>query len=269
MRRPLMLVAGVVVMGLLLARSKADASAPRVDIRVPGVDSPPVLQQVFRRGKTLEPLSTRVLRQRSIDSFPAGYLTFIAIIQGVALGIVVTETVKRTGDASGYLAVLDILGQGIFTFVSIVVVTYEYLWFTTIMRWTPTFRDTLIPYVLGLGETVPPLLMGTGARWWASASVFIGLAVVAFIHTLSKATEEMFEKRTELHRPLIILFLRLIAMCLLGTLYSVGICIWILLGAYAWVPPAAPLFLILTGAVIAILSERYLNHLYSKYEVVR
>jgi hypothetical protein len=218
----------------------------------------------------LESLDADVLRERTIDSFPAGYLTFIAIIQGVALAVVIAEAVKRMGEAEGPAGALLVASQSLFCFTAIIVVSYEYLWFTTIMRWTPTFRDAAIPYCLGVGETVPALIEGPHYAWWWAQSAFLLISVAAFLHTYSKLREGMFEGKDGLLPMLRRLFLILILSTSSGLFLTLGLavlCSTVRLSI--WFSIFAPLGLIGAGAVIAGESERYLNRLYAEYGVSR
>lgn len=52
------------------------------------------------RGRAIEPMTRAVLIRRSLETFPAGYLTIIGIIQGVALGILVEQAHPLILDAA-------------------------------------------------------------------------------------------------------------------------------------------------------------------------
>ena len=54
---------------------------------------------------------------------------------------------------------IGILGEATLLFLCVVIVSYEYIWFLTIMRWTPRFSDTLIPLALGVTEIIPIFLL--------------------------------------------------------------------------------------------------------------
>jgi hypothetical protein len=47
---------------------------------------------------------------------------------------------------------------------AILIVSYQYVWLSTVMRWTPTFLDTLVPYALGAAEIIPAILIASRFR---------------------------------------------------------------------------------------------------------
>jgi len=109
--------------------------------------------------ETLEPLTRDVLVRRSLATFPDGYLNHISIIQGVALGLLIQQAfVAITSDKYSEYRI-GILGEATLLFLCVVIVSYEYIWFLTIMRWTPRFSDTLIPLALGVTEIIPIFLL--------------------------------------------------------------------------------------------------------------
>jgi hypothetical protein len=151
----------------------------------------------------LQPVSTEILRQRTIDMFPVGYLTLIAIIQGVALELLLNTvlpllTSRRFGDLQHVIQ----FSEGFAGLACIIVASYEYLWFTTVMRWAPRFLDTLVPYALGVAEIVPILLIGSFSRWWAS---MVGLMIaggLAFRYTILRASPDMFPAKEHIYQDL-------------------------------------------------------------------
>ena len=140
--------------------------------------------------QVLEKLDRNVLLRRTLDTFPAGYLTVIAIIQGVALGIWLENVV---GPALAPTHRWVLIGQGVAGLSCIIVASYEYLWFTTIMRWTPTFLDTLVPYVLGVAEIIPALLLSRFTWWWLFMVILMTTGGLAFVHTMYRSSYLMFD----------------------------------------------------------------------------
>jgi hypothetical protein len=100
----------------------------------------------------VESFSPAVLRRRAAEVFPAGYLTLIAIIQGVALGTAIVATQQQLLSQHGTLERLTVEAQALGVFMAIVIITHRYLVLTVNARRTPTIFDTLIPYALGVGE---------------------------------------------------------------------------------------------------------------------
>lgn len=222
---------------------------------------------------TLAPLDPDELVQRSIEIFPQAYLTNISIIQGVALSVFVVETVIFLRDDSVPPAVAwPSLAQSLLMLVGIITVSYEYLWFTTIMRWTPTFRDTAIPFVLGVAEIVPPLLLGRPAAWWVSFAAFAALGAMAFMNTLSRIQPEMFPNHRSSYDEIRRL---LVHLALLSVATAVGAL------AMAWIVQKTPTHQSTISAVAALTmaamvlvvmigySELAMNNIYQRYGVAR
>ncbi|MFB9444588.1 hypothetical protein Dvina_07715 [Dactylosporangium vinaceum] len=123
------------------------------------------------RAGILEPLDTDTLVRRSIEIFPQGYLMIISIIQGVALAAIVSESTRYISSISP-TAMAPALAQSALNLAGLIIVSYEYLWFTTIARWAPTFRDTAIPFALGVAEIVPAYLLQRPVAWWIAFATF-------------------------------------------------------------------------------------------------
>lgn len=129
--------------------------------------------------------------QNRVDkSFSDVYLTFLSIIQGVALGILAMEIF---GDK-------DIIGNVNFAFVSrsfisfliIVVVAYEYTLMVGVFRWSPTIVDALIPFVLGLCEIIPMFHL-KDLPWWSHCTgVFFSVGAVTLFNTLCHCRPGLF-----------------------------------------------------------------------------
>ncbi len=133
-----------------------------------------------------------ILRKRVAELFPGGYLTLIAIIQGVALGVLLNSVNSQVFSASTPLHRLTAAAQAFGVLAAIVIITHRYFLLTATVRWGPTVLDTFFPYALGVGEVSAALLIGNNAGWWAAVSVLFLAAVSSFAHTLARATDEMF-----------------------------------------------------------------------------
>lgn len=219
----------------------------------------------------LEPMDHEILAKRTSDTFPAGYLTSIAIIQGVALGILVTFALPRVlehGVRSNDRIMLA--GQAITGLAAIVIVSYEYLWFTTIMRWVPRFFDTLVPYVLGVGEIAPPLLIKNNAQWWIAMTAFLAAAAFAFYYTISRSSEDMFPGKPAVYRALRQLLRRLIICCLFLACISATITVVNLSSHHlAWLMTMMPWAVDFAGVLMVVISERTLTSVYHNYGIMR
>jgi hypothetical protein len=140
----------------------------------------------------LEALSRKVLIARTLEIFPAGYLTIISVVQGVALGLLVQNSVSVLRDLGSPLTIALTAEQGIWVFGTIVLVFYEYIWFTIVMRWSPTFRDTFIPFALGVTQIGTAVLVGDYLSWWIAEGVFLSVGTAAFMNTVERSAEVMF-----------------------------------------------------------------------------
>lgn len=228
-------------------------------------------------GDILEALTTEILRKRTVDIFPAGYLTVMAIIQGVALGLLLQQLLGAGGVFESQHPVI-LISQGIASFLAIVVASYEYLWFTTIMRWTPTFLDTLVPYLLGVAEIVPVLLLGRFRWWWICTVVLFAVGGLAFWHTIWRSSPGMFEdprpaaQSSHGSHPgypgLLRLLWKLVGSCAAMTV--VGVVIYILMinvRVPSWTDAVLPWIVTLSASVIVLLSELSLRKFYRGYSL--
>ena len=147
----------------------------------------------------LEPLDPNLLRKRISDIFSAGYLTLVAIIQGVAFGVVLS-TARHAVFSGPVDSRLTSLAQTLAVLVAIIVVTNQYFLLTEMVRWTPTVLDTVIPYALGMGEVGSALTVGDNSLWWGAVSILIFASVMSFLYSGMRATEEVFGSMKDLHR---------------------------------------------------------------------
>lgn len=263
----------------LAAREKADRDgAVRVEL-LDGQILDDLIAEAPGRGDepadVLERLTGQVLRKRVVDIFPAGYLTVMAIIQGVALGLLLEKVIDHI-----FAHPVVVLGQGIATFITIVVASYEYLWFTAIMRWTPTFLDTLVPYLLGVAEIVPALLVGRFDLWWICTVVLFAVGGLAFWHTIWRSSAAMFESPPPAGQPaglpqdaclpvyndLRRLLRLLVSSC--AVMVVVGVAIYILMISAqmpGWTQPVLPWIVTASATLIVVLSEVTLRKFYRDY----
>ncbi|MFY1632343.1 hypothetical protein ACN27F_03490 [Solwaraspora sp. WMMB335] len=223
------------------------------------------------REAVLEALDRPVLTRRSVEIFPQAYLMNISIIQGVALSVMTIETVNFLKTAEREF-ILPSLAQAALSLAALVIVSYEYLWFTTIMRWTPTFRDTAIPVTLGVAEIVPPMLLGYTTAWWLALSVFAILGAAAFLNTVSRLRVEMFPGHAPVYEAIRRLLRRLAVVCILTS--GAGVSAAVLVQRNRNHAPlvstvSACVIILLSVVVIIGYSESVLNNTYSEYRVGR
>lgn len=217
--------------------------------------------------ETLEPLTREVLVRRSLATFPDGYLNHISIIQGVALGLLIQQAFGAlTSDKYADYRV-GTLGEAVLLFLSVVIVSYEYIWFLTIMRWTPRFSDTLIPLLLGITEIIPIFLL-TSFRWWLGfMAVFEAMGAVAFKHSLSNLTRGLFPNDDQTYALVRRLLRHLVGLCLLIALVSgLGL---LVNQPPPWFVNSLPWGLTAVVPVLVVMNEKALDRIYLNFGVRR
>lgn len=266
---------GLLIVAIVLATPEIvpplQQSRPQAGPAKPDPPREPVGAAKNSGSGVLQPLDHATLLQRSIEIFPQGYLMNISIIQGVALSVLTVETVnhlKRVGIESA----LQTVSLSLFSLAGLIVVSYEYLWFSTIMRWSPTFRDTAIPVILGVAEIVPPLLLGRAIAWWIASATFALLGAGAFLNTVSRLRPAMFPHHPQSYVAIRRLLRHLFIICVGMSVFAIIIAI--LLGQNldhnSAISTIGACIIALPGAMTIIgYSEAVLNNVYSNYNIDR
>lgn len=96
-----------------------------------------------------DPLSEGVLLSRIEDNFASGYQTMTAIIQGVALVVLVTTSAHAVFGSASSSQVATAASQAVAVFVIIIITTDQFFQLTAATRWLPSTIDTAIPYLAG------------------------------------------------------------------------------------------------------------------------
>lgn len=221
-------------------------------------------------GNALEPLDTEVLVRRSIEAFPAGYLLLISIIQSVALGILLTQTVTVLNRPESAIEVIAIVSEAATLFGALVIISYEYLWFVVMMRWASTFRDTLIPYAIGVCEIIPSLIIGKSLPWWIAATVVPVICGAALFNTITRLDLRAFVDKPAIYQTVRLLLWRIIICC--GAITAIGVIGSILIARGALhgiVLSLAPIALILPAFVAVGINEKSLNYVFEDYGISR
>jgi hypothetical protein len=219
----------------------------------------------------VERLSTELLIHRTSDLFPIGYLTLIAIIQGGAFIVALQTAVTVLSSPHLTLPMRTALvGRAVIGVASIIIVSYEYLWFTTVMRWTPSFLDTLVPYVLGIGEVISGQLLLHTFQWWIATCTFLIVAAGAFLHTVARSTRAVFREQPGVYGILQRLLKNLAACCLIAASWGVVVLIAGKSSGYqGWLNTFAPWIMLPMGIVMVTLTERDLTKSYERYGIPR
>jgi hypothetical protein len=120
--------------------------------------------------------------------FPAIYMTALAIIQEVGLGILLTRAQQQWVGHAGAFSRIMVGTQAVAVFAALVVVTHRYAITVVMVSRMPSGFDILIPYILGVGEIGAAQLIGYDAAWWGSVLVFALAAIIAYLHSRSRTT---------------------------------------------------------------------------------
>lgn len=176
-------------------------------------------------GQIIEPLTIPVLRQRIGDIYREGYLTILAIIQGVALAVLISDAQGQWIGHSASSYRTRIVTQAVALLAAIVVTTHRYMLLTVLGRWVPTIYDTLIPYALGIAEITAAVTLGSNVLWWSSMAFFGASAVASFAHSRIRVRSTTFGQMNELYGR----FRRITLMAIINfsfqAAYSVGLAI--------------------------------------------
>lgn len=218
--------------------------------------------------EVLEPLDTKVLVRRSIETFPAGYLNNISIIQGVALGLLATRTFGTLDSEHSTLDVVMIVGEALFLMMGIIIAAYEYLWFLTVVRWTPTFRDTLVPFTLGVAEIIPQFFLGTPVAWWVSAAFLTLVGSAAFLNTIVRLRLNLFGGYEKAYTEVRKVLWTLVVCCWVLTAAAVGMAFAVAV-LHPLVPVVVMWILLLSTTFLIYVSERALDSVYGHLHVNR
>jgi hypothetical protein len=218
-------------------------------------------------------MTAALLRRRSLDTFSGGYLTFIAIIQGVALTVLADRAASSLVEqhSTGW-PLLAAIGQCASSFVALLVITYDYLWFTSIVGWPLTFTDTLVPYVLGGCEIATARFVGRADAWWISFTALAGVGILAYLRTRMKSDDVEFADQSGTARDIIKkLTSRQMGCCAALMVLSLG-AVWVsfdnrlhveaYLAVVAFLPAC-------TAPSLVLLSGRGLDDLYAAFGMSR
>lgn len=145
-------------------------------------------------------LSRKELEIRKAEMFPGLYLTLTSIIQGVAFGFAITTTNTVLSQKPSPSSHPIIWLQALVTIVGIIIVTHKYIATAAMLRWNPTTLDTLIPYLIGLGEISAALMIGHQASWWFAISFWLLTAIFAQGHTLFRTKTDNPDYMTDYYQ---------------------------------------------------------------------
>lgn len=217
----------------------------------------------------LEPLSKYRLKKRMSELFPTGYLTLMAIVQGVALVELLDGVKHEVFSSLPYLHRLTAAVQALAVLAAIVIITHRYFLLTVLARWRPTVIDTLLPYLLGTSEAAAALLIGHNVGWWIALSVLFLAATTSFVHTLMRGNEATYGKLEKLYTSSRSAVKKQLITCAALMLFSVSIA---LITIYSGALPAQAYIVficatIVAFTIVAIIGERDRNRAFSFYGI--
>ena len=204
-----------------------------------------------------DPLSARVLVRRIEDSFATGYQTMTAIIQGVALVILVTTSASAVFGSTSSSQVATAASQAVAVLVIIIFTTDQYFQLTAATRWLPSTIDTAIPYLTGAGEAIAALSLGDNTRWWGGIAWSLLAGVIGFGHSAVRATPEGFEGIEDYYRHFVRDVRRARNLCAALCLYAVALAMTSALAHPSpWLYVAAP-WVIAAAAIVRVGQVRW------------
>lgn len=125
------------------------------------------------------------------EVFPVGYMTALAIIQGVALGFLLTSAQAQFLEHSATRHRIMIGMQALAVFIIIVVVTHRYMALTGMARRRMlTGFDVFIPFILGVAEMGSAQLIGYVVAWWCAILFFSCAGIGVYLHSRRQSYPE-------------------------------------------------------------------------------
>jgi hypothetical protein len=121
---------------------------------------------------------------RLLKSSSSHYLTLVSVVQGVVLGygLFVIEANKDKFLLSNWLLVIT-------TFIFILCVWDEYQAGAAVYEWIPGFRDSLIPFLIGVTEILLVQSLNSFKKWFIFAAILSFLGIIAFYNMYSSAAK--------------------------------------------------------------------------------
>jgi hypothetical protein len=221
------------------------------------------------RPVALDPLDKDSLRGRMSELFPLGYLTLMAIVQGVALVELIDSVDNKVFSSHTDVHRPMAAAQALAVLGGIVIITHRYFLLTALTRWRPTVVDTLLPYLLGASEAAAALRIGEYAAWWIAFSVLFLIATASFVHTLMHANEAVYGNLHDLYTASRSSVRKLLITCSALMFFSASIA---LITIYSGPLPVQTYVIFICGIIVAviivtIIGERARNIAYSNNDI--
>lgn len=215
-------------------------------------------------------LNKEIFEKRVIEAFPPVYQTTVSVVQGVAFGILIFNTFK-------FLEIygIQILPYSLISFLIFVTISYEYIYFLSIFRWSIKIFDIIIPFVIGICEVTPMYLIDNNNKWWLFTGVLCLLGALAYLNSIRNCESDMFEDR---YHELYVKLKNDLWRCTIYSILSAIVCFvgfW-LSNKYEYQPndlhiSEIILLIILLVIIFKLLigNEKFLNEMYKGFGIER
>ncbi|MDU9048488.1 MAG: hypothetical protein Q3M30_06535 [Candidatus Electrothrix sp. Rat3] len=209
-------------------------------------------------------LTKEKVKNQAIETFTNFYLLHISVIQGVAFGLLSIKILASFGNGEGLPQFVEITRMT-FSFLMIVLVSYQYAIFIGIYRRSLTVFDILIPFGIGLFEIAPGFFLNKAEAWWAVTAIFCLVATLGFINTVLMTKEIMFggvHSAFEKTKKILYVFIGIsICSCVIsGLMFVTG-------AGIAWLESTVIIFLDVVALSMFAAGEYYLGKFQSDYGI--
>lgn len=180
------------------------------------------------------PLSKGNSKERIKNNYTSMYFTMLSIIQGVTFGLLAYNTfnvINRPCNATPLLLILPYVS---ISWLTIVIIFYEYSWSLSLLYAPPNFREALNPFLLATLQILPMYYLDKPRYYWLLFSLLSCFGIIAYSNTIynlkknEPLTEEAFNNiiiisERELVYDGVLCFLITIVCLLAGWLYPNGV----------------------------------------------
>ena len=174
-------------------------------------------------------LTAENYQKATLELFPSAYLTTISIIQGVALGILANNTFGFINRSNLNMHWIYFLPFSLFSFVTIILISYNYTLFIGIFRRVPQKWDAVVPFGLGFGEVAPMFFLTVPIYYWLTTSLYCIAGALAFTNTYYHSTQHMFGEygtNIEAYNLVRRILFKNICLCLIAA--AISFSLWVL-----------------------------------------
>lgn len=178
--------------------------------------------------KALFKLTARELDLRTADAFPNAYLMILGAIQGLAITALMYSfanlfdgfDIAQIRSAILKETEISLLVRHTLAFVTIIVVTFEYIYDVCAFGRYPRYRNIIGPLLLGTFQILSIFVIQDVSKWWLLTALFSLAGTFAYFVTLSTFRSNLVKGTGSFRRT----YRVLIGNCLL-TLFAAGVCL--------------------------------------------